>query len=53
MNIGSIDSEIPLALHNSYAAAKAAVQSLGRAINEELKLSGKYLGFYSTRYFQI
>lgn len=40
VNIGSIDSEVPLALQNTYAATKAAVLSLGRTLNEELVLAG-------------
>lgn len=38
INIGSIDSETPLALQNTYAATKAAVLSLSRTLNEELRL---------------
>ena len=41
VNIGSIDSEVPLALQNTYAATKAAVLSLSRTLNEELKLCDK------------
>lgn len=41
MNIGSVESEIPLAYHASYASTKAAVLSLGRALREELRLSGQ------------
>tara|TARA_R100001244_G_scaffold72880_1_gene58738 strand:+ start:4681 stop:5604 length:924 start_codon:yes stop_codon:yes gene_type:complete len=40
VNVGSIDSEVPLALQNTYAATKAAVLSLSRSLNEELRLSG-------------
>jgi short-subunit dehydrogenase len=40
INVGSIDSEVPLALQNTYAATKAAVLSLSRTLNEELRLSG-------------
>lgn len=40
VNIGSVESELPLANHASYAASKAAVPSLGRSLNEELRLSG-------------
>lgn len=40
VNIGSIDSEMPLAYQASYAATKAAVRSLGRSLNEELRLAG-------------
>jgi short-subunit dehydrogenase len=39
VNIGSVESEIPLAYQASYAASKAAVLSLGRAINEEIRLN--------------
>jgi len=39
INVGSIDSEVPLALQNTYAATKAAVLSLTRTLHEELKLS--------------
>jgi short-subunit dehydrogenase len=40
INIGSVDSEIPMAYHASYSATKAAVQNLGQAINQELRLNG-------------
>jgi short-subunit dehydrogenase len=40
INVGSIDSEVPLAFQASYAASKAAVLSLSRSLNEELRLSG-------------
>jgi short-subunit dehydrogenase len=40
VNIGSVESEIPLAYHASYASTKAAVLGLGRALNEELRLEG-------------
>lgn len=40
INTGSIDSEVPLALQNTYAATKSAVLSLSRTLNEELRLSG-------------
>ena len=39
VNTGSVDSEIPIALQNSYAATKAGVLSLGHALNVELKLA--------------
>jgi short-subunit dehydrogenase len=39
INVGSVDSEIPLAYQSSYAASKAAVLSLGRTLNEEIRLS--------------
>ena len=41
VNVGSIDSEIPLAMQNTYAASKAAVLSLSRTLNEELRLAGR------------
>jgi len=40
INMGSIESENPLAYHASYAATKGGILNLGRAINEELRLSG-------------
>ncbi|NYT67570.1 SDR family NAD(P)-dependent oxidoreductase [Pusillimonas noertemannii] len=40
INMGSIDSEVPLAYQTSYAASKAAVLSLGRSLREELRLAG-------------
>lgn len=40
VNVGSIDSEVPLGLQNTYAATKAAVLSLSRTLNEELRLHG-------------
>lgn len=40
VNIGSVDSEVPHAYQASYSASKAGVLSLGRALNEELRLSG-------------
>lgn len=40
VNVGSIESEVPLALHASYAASKAGILHLGRALNEELRLAG-------------
>jgi short-subunit dehydrogenase len=39
INLGSIDSETPLAYQSSYAASKAAVRSLGQTINQELRLN--------------
>ncbi|MFB2599227.1 SDR family NAD(P)-dependent oxidoreductase [Herbiconiux sp. P17] len=42
VNVGSIDSEVPLAYQASYAASKAAVLSLSRTLNEELRLSGAH-----------
>lgn len=41
VNVGSIDSEVPLAYQATYSATKAGVLSLGRALNEELRLNGE------------
>jgi short-subunit dehydrogenase len=40
VNMGSVESEAPLAYHATYAATKAGVLNLGRALNEELRHSG-------------
>jgi short-subunit dehydrogenase len=40
INIGSMESEVPIAYQSSYAASKAAVLSLGRSLAEELRLAG-------------
>ncbi|HEY8917227.1 MAG TPA: SDR family NAD(P)-dependent oxidoreductase [Chitinophaga sp.] len=40
INTGSIESEVPLAYHASYAASKAAVRSLGETLYQELRLNG-------------
>jgi short-subunit dehydrogenase len=40
VNIGSVESVVPQALHATYSASKAATLSLGRSLNEELRLSG-------------
>jgi short-subunit dehydrogenase len=40
VNIGSVESQVPLAYQASYAASKAGVLSLGRTLNEELRLAG-------------
>lgn len=40
INVGSVDSEVPIALQNTYAATKAAVRSLGHSISEELRMAG-------------
>jgi short-subunit dehydrogenase len=40
VNTGSVDSQIPMAYQSTYAATKAAVLSLGRSLNEELRLAG-------------
>lgn len=41
VNISSMEAVVPLAYHASYAASKAAIFSLGRALHEELRLSGQ------------
>lgn len=41
VNTGSIDSETPLALQNTYASTKGAVLHLSRILNEELRLPGE------------
>lgn len=41
VNIASVESEVPLAYHSSYAATKAAVLSLTRSLQEELRLAGR------------
>ncbi|WP_197065218.1 SDR family oxidoreductase [Massilia sp. 9096] len=40
VNLGSVESEIPLAYHASYSATKAAILGLDRALREELRLEG-------------
>jgi short-subunit dehydrogenase len=40
VNVGSIDSEVPLAYQATYAASKAAVLSIGRSVNQELRHAG-------------
>lgn len=39
INMGSVESEIPLAYQTSYAASKAGVRSLGLALSQELRLN--------------
>ncbi|WP_207421021.1 SDR family NAD(P)-dependent oxidoreductase [Desertivirga brevis] len=41
INMGSIESENPLAYHASYAASKGGILNLGQAINQELRLDGQ------------
>lgn len=48
INVGSVDSEVPLAYQSSYAASKAAVLSLSQTLNEEIRLSGSDTIFVST-----
>jgi len=40
INMGSIDSETPLAYQSTYSASKAGVRSLGLAISQELRRNG-------------
>lgn len=40
VNLGSVESQIPLAYHSSYAATKAATWALGRSLTEEVRLAG-------------
>jgi short-subunit dehydrogenase len=40
INLGSVESEVPLAYHASYSSTKAAILALDRALNEELRLDG-------------
>jgi short-subunit dehydrogenase len=39
INLGSIDSEVPLAYQGVYSATKAGVRSLGQVLNQELRLN--------------
>jgi short-subunit dehydrogenase len=41
VNLASVESEVPLAYHSSYAATKAAVLSLTRTLHQELRLAGR------------
>lgn len=40
INLGSVESEIPLAYHATYGSTKAAIRHLGLAVNQELRLAG-------------
>lgn len=40
INVGSVESDVPLAYQSSYAASKAAVATFGRCLQEELRLAG-------------
>ncbi|QBE66438.1 SDR family NAD(P)-dependent oxidoreductase [Pseudoduganella lutea] len=40
VNMGSVESVVPQAYHTSYSVTKAATLALGRALNEELRLTG-------------
>ncbi|MBB1031661.1 SDR family NAD(P)-dependent oxidoreductase [Dietzia sp. SLG310A2-38A2] len=40
INVGSVAGEVPLAYQSTYSAVKAGITSLGRSLNEELRLAG-------------
>jgi short-subunit dehydrogenase len=40
VNMGSVESQVPLAYHATYAATKAGVLSLGRSLNQEIRHAG-------------
>ncbi len=40
INLGSVESEVPLAYHASYSASKAGIRNLDDALNQELRLAG-------------
>ncbi|MCB2376398.1 SDR family NAD(P)-dependent oxidoreductase [Hymenobacter sp. BT635] len=40
INLGSVESEVPLAYHAVYAGTKAAIRNMDQALNNELRLSG-------------
>ncbi len=40
INLGSVESQAPLACHGSYAATKAGIWALGRVQTEEVRLAG-------------
>lgn len=40
INLGSVESQVPVAYHSSYAATKAAIWALGRVSTEEIRLAG-------------
>jgi short-subunit dehydrogenase len=40
INTGSVESEVPVAYHSSYAATKAGIRSLSNTIYQELRLAG-------------
>ncbi|WP_420136504.1 SDR family NAD(P)-dependent oxidoreductase [Sphingomonas sp.] len=41
INIGSVESKVPLAYHSSYTASKHAVLGLSEALSQELRLDGQ------------
>ncbi|GAB2772092.1 SDR family NAD(P)-dependent oxidoreductase [Hymenobacter latericoloratus] len=40
INLGSVESKVPLAYHAVYAATKGAIRNLDQALNQELRLQG-------------
>ena len=40
INLGSVESEVPLAYHAVYASTKGAIRNLDEALNQELRLNG-------------
>jgi short-subunit dehydrogenase len=40
INTGSVESEVPIAFHSSYASTKAGIRSLSNSIYQELRLAG-------------
>ena len=40
VNMGSVEGQVPIAYHSTYAATKAGVLSLGRSLNEDLRHAG-------------
>ncbi|WP_188555867.1 SDR family NAD(P)-dependent oxidoreductase [Hymenobacter glacieicola] len=40
LNLGSVESKVPLAYHAVYAATKGAIRNLDQALNQELRLQG-------------
>jgi short-subunit dehydrogenase len=41
VNVGSVESRIPMPYHATYAATKHAILGLGRALRQELRLAGE------------
>ena len=41
INLGSVESEVPLAYHASYAGTKAAILAFDQALNQEIRLRDK------------
>lgn len=40
INVGSVESAVPLAYHATYGSTKAAVRGLGNVLHQEIRLSG-------------